>query len=207
MDNYFGTLSSANSSKAEIMAEILKKFNCFGHMLTPMDIFDGILEKVQQFPLDSNNFERHLKRLNRSYDQYKQKFERLVSKLVQPSNRKFVKVKSKLKRCIHKKVEVTERYEKQIADLITYLDEMIKISGIAISFSPALGKGPAIIKISSDSTGNKKYCICNSSAYGTMICCDNPSCPVKWYHFKCANITTPPKDEWKCLRCRSERKL
>lgn len=50
------------------------------------------------------------------------------------------------------------------------------------------------------------YCLCHQVSYGEMIGCDNPDCPIEWFHFACVGLTTKPKGKWYCPRCQEERK-
>ncbi|XP_018419441.1 PREDICTED: inhibitor of growth protein 5 isoform X3 [Nanorana parkeri] len=50
------------------------------------------------------------------------------------------------------------------------------------------------------------YCLCHQVSYGEMIGCDNPDCPIEWFHFACVDLTTKPKGKWFCPRCTQERK-
>jgi len=50
------------------------------------------------------------------------------------------------------------------------------------------------------------YCICHQVSYGEMIGCDNPDCPIEWFHFACVGLTTKPKGKWFCPKCTSDRK-
>ncbi|KAK7574270.1 hypothetical protein V9T40_011461 [Parthenolecanium corni] len=50
------------------------------------------------------------------------------------------------------------------------------------------------------------YCLCNQVSYGEMIGCDNPDCPIEWFHFACVKLTTKPKGKWFCPKCISDRK-
>jgi hypothetical protein len=45
------------------------------------------------------------------------------------------------------------------------------------------------------------YCICQQVSYGEMIGCDNPDCPIEWFHFGCINLTAKPKGKWYCSKC------
>ncbi|KAM4626901.1 inhibitor of growth protein 5-like [Discoglossus pictus] len=42
------------------------------------------------------------------------------------------------------------------------------------------------------------YCLCHQVSYGEMIGCDNPDCPIEWFHFACVDLTTKPKGKWFC---------
>ncbi|XP_026818455.1 inhibitor of growth protein 4-like isoform X2 [Rhopalosiphum maidis] len=50
------------------------------------------------------------------------------------------------------------------------------------------------------------YCLCNQVSYGEMIGCDNPDCPIEWFHFACVKLTTKPKGKWFCPKCIIDRK-
>ncbi|ESN91510.1 hypothetical protein HELRODRAFT_185182 [Helobdella robusta] len=50
------------------------------------------------------------------------------------------------------------------------------------------------------------YCTCHQVSYGEMIGCDNPDCPIEWFHFGCVGLSTKPKGKWYCSRCTAERK-
>ncbi|KAL1123115.1 hypothetical protein AAG570_002203 [Ranatra chinensis] len=51
-----------------------------------------------------------------------------------------------------------------------------------------------------------RYCICNEVAFGTMVACDNKTCPYEWYHYPCVGITDKPKGKWYCPHCISAMK-
>lgn len=48
------------------------------------------------------------------------------------------------------------------------------------------------------------FCICDNVSYGDMVACDNPSCPIDWFHFKCVGLTAVPKGEWFCSQCKNK---
>ncbi|KAG8197880.1 hypothetical protein JTE90_020260 [Oedothorax gibbosus] len=50
------------------------------------------------------------------------------------------------------------------------------------------------------------YCFCHQVSYGEMIGCDNPDCPIEWFHFACVGLASKPKGKWYCSNCSSERK-
>jgi hypothetical protein len=50
------------------------------------------------------------------------------------------------------------------------------------------------------------YCLCHQVSYGEMIGCDNPDCPIEWFHFACVGLTTKPKGKWFCPKCTADRK-
>lgn len=46
-----------------------------------------------------------------------------------------------------------------------------------------------------------RYCLCNQVSYGEMVGCDNPNCPIEWFHYGCVGISDPPKGKWYCPKC------
>eukprot|EP00898_Chlorokybus_atmophyticus_P004494 jgi/Chlat1/5045/Chrsp33S05055 len=51
------------------------------------------------------------------------------------------------------------------------------------------------------------YCYCNRVSFGQMIACDNPTCPIEWFHFECVGIADDnrPKGAWFCPDCNAAR--
>ena len=45
------------------------------------------------------------------------------------------------------------------------------------------------------------YCYCNGPDKGKMIACDNPACPIEWFHVRCLGICYIPKGNWYCPEC------
>ncbi len=41
-------------------------------------------------------------------------------------------------------------------------------------------------------------------AYGEMIACDNPNCPIEWFHLGCVGLSQAnrPSGEWFCPECK-----
>lgn len=172
--------------------------------MTPMDIFDTLLESIQQFPLECNNFERQTKRLTKDQDKYTKIFEKLSFKLVSPQDKKILKTRRRLTKTLKKKLKITNNFHDFVNKHLERLQKLISISSIdpsILNIHPIKGIGPSTIKVSDIPVGKKKYCLCGERAYGMMICCDNPGCITKWFHFRCVNIHSPPKSMWKCPNC------
>jgi len=45
------------------------------------------------------------------------------------------------------------------------------------------------------------YCLCQQVSYGEMVGCDNPDCPIEWFHFGCMDLHSKPKGKWFCPKC------
>ena len=49
--------------------------------------------------------------------------------------------------------------------------------------------------------GNEFWCLCGDPESGNMIACDNPGCPIEWFHFKCMALVDEPSGKWLCTDC------
>lgn len=45
------------------------------------------------------------------------------------------------------------------------------------------------------------YCYCDQVSFGEMIGCDNPDCPIEWFHYDCVGLEAPPPGKWYCRKC------
>lgn len=46
------------------------------------------------------------------------------------------------------------------------------------------------------------YCTCGHRSYRDMICCDNDSCDIQWFHPECVGLKAVTKGRWLCPGCR-----
>ena len=55
---------------------------------------------------------------------------------------------------------------------------------------------------------DKIYCTCGIKENGPMVGCDNPNCPVQWYHYVCVGYKedeSKSNELWYCCeKCRLE---
>ena len=50
------------------------------------------------------------------------------------------------------------------------------------------------------------YCLCRKVWGGEdMVGCDNKSCVIEWFHFKCVGVTSKPRGKWFCPNCRGSK--
>ncbi|KFM60716.1 Inhibitor of growth protein 4, partial [Stegodyphus mimosarum] len=83
-----------------------------------------------------------------------------------------------------------------------------------VAIQPEIGALPAALTITHPSDvldmpvdpNEPTYCFCHQVSYGEMIGCDNPDCPIEWFHFACVGLTSKPKGKWYCSNCSAERK-
>ena len=47
------------------------------------------------------------------------------------------------------------------------------------------------------------WCYCQIAQGGSVVECENPSCPIKWFHISCLQMKSNPKKKWFCPSCHS----
>ena len=52
--------------------------------------------------------------------------------------------------------------------------------------------------VDSLNSDDEAFCKCGGPDEGWMIACDNPTCAIEWFHYKCVGITRKPKGKWFC---------
>ncbi|KAK9823528.1 hypothetical protein WJX72_003426 [[Myrmecia] bisecta] len=79
--------------------------------------------------------------------------------------------------------------------------------------APLAGPGPPPLPAGAEANAapdptEPVYCICQRVSFGEMIACDNPDCPVEWFHYECVGISPddPPKGKWYCTDCMQLKK-
>lgn len=55
----------------------------------------------------------------------------------------------------------------------------------------------------SEESDDHAWCLCQKPSSGDMICCDNESCHIQWFHFACIGLTESPAGVWYCPNCRA----
>ena len=48
---------------------------------------------------------------------------------------------------------------------------------------------------------NKFWCLNGGPESGDMIACDNPGCPIEWFHFECVGLVDAPSGKWLYTKC------
>ena len=82
---------------------------------------------------------------------------------------------------------------------MTHLDSVKKRRQAGARKAPATRKQKSSRHKSSDTTaGNEFWCLCDGPESGNMIACDNPGCPIEWFHFEHVGIVDLPSGKWLC---------
>ncbi|CAH0557548.1 unnamed protein product [Brassicogethes aeneus] len=80
-----------------------------------------------------------------------------------------------------------------------------EVADVVASVLPGLTHPSDVLDMPVD-PNEPTYCLCHQVSYGEMIGCDNPDCPIEWFHFACVGLTTKPKGKWYCPKCIQDRK-
>ncbi|XP_077509180.1 inhibitor of growth protein 5 [Amblyomma americanum] len=112
---------------------------------------------------------------------------------------KVEKKKSKRGRSMSSDDEVPKPSRKKLKGQVSQSAEVPLLQSISISHPSDVLDMPV-------DPNEPTYCLCHQVSYGEMIGCDNPDCPIEWFHFTCVGLTSKPKGKWFCPKCSSERK-
>ena len=86
---------------------------------------------------------------------------------------------------------------------VTHLDSVKKRRQAGVRKTAATRKQKSA-RQSSDkvaTAGNEFWCLCGGPESGNMIACDNPGCPIEWFHFECVGLVDAPSGKWLCTEC------
>ncbi len=52
------------------------------------------------------------------------------------------------------------------------------------------------------SSSEEKYCTCLGKETSRMVACDEPTCPIEWFHYECIGLKkAPTTQKWFCENC------
>ena len=82
---------------------------------------------------------------------------------------------------------------------VTHLDSVKKRRQAGVRKAAATRKQKSSDKVAT--AGNKFWCLCGGPESGNVIACDNPGCPIEWFHFECVGLVDAPSGKWLCTEC------
>ncbi|XP_024081050.1 inhibitor of growth protein 5 isoform X2 [Cimex lectularius] len=213
-DDFMANLKNLTSEKRkEAMADIQQQFNKakeYGD--------DKVQLAIQTYEL----VDKHIRRLDSDLARFESEIQDKVTSNTRPTDDQ-VSVAVKKGR---KKIKEKEKKRKGLSSDDDSggktLKKRKKTGGKAVGGKNAGGKATsipasdsplAVLPLASGDVldmpvdpNEPTYCLCHQVSYGEMIGCDNPDCPIEWFHFACVNLTTKPKGKWFCPKCISDRK-
>ena len=84
---------------------------------------------------------------------------------------------------------------------VTHLDSVKKRRQAGAPKAAAKRKQKSARQKSSDKEAtarNEFWCLCGGPESGNMIACDNPGCPIEWFHCECVGLLDAPSGKWLC---------
>nr|BAN21218.1 conserved hypothetical protein [Riptortus pedestris] len=107
-------------------------------------------------------------------------------------------------------IQDTHKKHKKKSNLLSSMSNSVSATPASSPASVASPSDPPSVSSEKNSESydpnEPRYCICNEVAFGTMVACDNKTCPYEWYHYPCVGITDKPKGKWYCPHCTAAMK-
>ncbi|KAI4293116.1 hypothetical protein PAPHI01_2390 [Pancytospora philotis] len=167
-----------------------------------MDIYDNMLNSIQQFPLDANYFERRIKRAKKRHSYCLAKFRKILRQIPNHDADAYMRVQKRLARCIKQKIKIIKKFMRCLGTQIGNLEESDKLSGCLLNIKKLAPDGCSLVRIKEEVPLASRVCACKTNDGGLLICCDAPDCTVRWYHYKCMGLSAVPTGRWYCEKCR-----
>ncbi|ADM12429.1 chromatin remodeling protein [Encephalitozoon intestinalis ATCC 50506] len=176
-------------------------------MQTHFEVFDKMLEEIQQLRLDAIYFTKSTSRTEGKIEKLRGKCKRYKEKFVRkPSERYFKKIE-KFYRAIKKHLVNNRRCEDAFQEVIHELkkkcEDLCSRSGVSFDLEcPEIPDVNCVVNLGEMGSNEQLYCKCKRPAFKNMIACDSLDCKGRWFHFECVGISTVPKTLWICPECR-----
>ncbi|XP_054721668.1 inhibitor of growth protein 4-like [Uloborus diversus] len=193
--NFLENINSlSGSDKAEEMVKIKKLFR------KAMDYGDDKVELAMQ---TYEMVDKHIRRLDAD-------LARFEADLKGKANPDLVDAEVALKKKGSKSIEKEKKKGKKVTSDNDEIPKFIRKKGkVPTITQPEVGALPSTLAINPPSgvldmpvdPNEPTYCFCHQVSYGEMIGCDNPDCPIEWFHFSCLGLTSKPKGKWYCSNC------
>lgn len=172
-------------------------------LFSPSDIYDNIIQTIQQFPMEVFYFKRQTIRIDAVIEKYNGKLNNLIKRLPKVNEKKVKKVQKRLNKAYEQKNELVSVLKKTLDKHMKLFDKLNNLSNDVVDKNKMdlATKFPMVVKVKDNTKDNKLYCTCMNKAYGNMIRCNNEGCEIGWYHYKCVGFMKTPKQAWVCSRC------
>ena len=105
---------------------------------------------------------------------------------------------------VKERAKQTLQSTEDIEMCVTHLDSVKKRRRAGARKADATNKQKSARQKSSDkvaTAGNEFCCLCCGPECGNMIACDNPGCPIEWFHLEHVGLVDAPSGKWLCTEC------
>uniref|UniRef100_A0A6B2LGE0 Inhibitor of growth protein n=1 Tax=Arcella intermedia TaxID=1963864 RepID=A0A6B2LGE0_9EUKA len=170
------------------------------------DCIDRGEEKIKIAGQSYEVVDKHIRRLDQDLKKFEQELEResLQKKQQQKQVLKAQGKQKNQKNGIEDSSEVETRKPKKAR---TQVDSDFQPSSLDTTYNTDLydvNQGFDMPEMPID-PNEPLYCTCRRVSFGNMIGCDDPNCPIEWFHFECVGLTDPVKGKWYCPTCREKQ--
>lgn len=176
------------------------------------EVFDRMLEEIQQLRLDAIYFTKSTSRVDgrveRLRERCKRYEERFVRKPLERYARRIVGCRKEIRRLLRSNCRSAETVKGIVSELRRKCEELC--SGARAPFDlerPMVSYANCVVNAGEMGDNEHVYCRCNRPAFKSMIACDSVECKTRWFHFECAGISSVPKTPWTCVECRKAATL
>lgn len=178
-------------------------------MKTHFEIFDKMLEEVQQLRLDANYFAKctswtdvRLARMRRRCRKYE---ERLMRRLSEKCVARIAKCHRAMKKLLRSKQGSIETFGHVVHGLRSRCEELCAMAETPLDLEePSIANVNCVVNVGENADGNALYCKCSQPAFRMMIACDSPGCSVGWFHCECVNASASLRSAWICAECKKK---
>ncbi|KAH9411431.1 hypothetical protein HK407_05g09490 [Ordospora pajunii] len=171
------------------------------------EVFDTMLEEIQQLRLDAIYFSRSTQRAEQRIERLKKKRKEYEEQFVHTPTEKYIKRIGKccrmIKRLLDENCESSRMLESAVSELKCKCEALcVDMEEPFDLHDPSITSTSCIVNAGEMSMDGRLYCKCNRPAFKNMIMCGKHGCSTKWFHYECVGISSMPKTEWICSECK-----
>ncbi|WEL39680.1 chromatin remodeling protein [Encephalitozoon hellem] len=181
-------------------------------MQSHFEVFDKMLEEVQQLRLDAIYFTKLTSRMDGRIEKLRKKCRRYKEKFIRRPLERYAKRIAKCHKAVKKLLRNNRDSGKTFGDVVTGLKKRCEelCSRAEASFDlehPSISDMNCVVNLGEMGKNEKLYCRCGRPPFKSMIACDSPDCVRKWFHFECVGLASTPRAPWTCPECRKAAAL
>lgn len=180
-------------------------------MKTNFEIFDRMLEEVQQLRLDANYFSKSTSRIDAKVAVLRRRCKKYEERLMRGPSEKYTerifRCHSMIKKLLSKRHTDFDVFRSVVHGLKQKCESLCDGTDAPFCFKePSISNMNCLVN-AGDGGGDTLYCKCNRPAFGNMIACDSSECKVGWFHCECVGFGGSSKMTWICMECKKRTTL
>lgn len=178
-------------------------------MKTHFEIFDKMLEEVQQLRLDANYFAKSTSRIDTRINKMKMRCRRYEKRFMRRSSerrmKKVVKCHGIIKGLLKGVNDNIVVFKDVVHELKRKCEYLCSRAETPFNLTePSITNINCVVNAGEIVDDGILYCKCNRPGFGNMIACDFVGCKTGWFHCECVNATGSLKVPWVCSDCKKK---